>query len=46
MVCAPSNIVVDQLARKIDVTGVKVVRLCSRTRETMSSDVEYLTLHN
>lgn len=46
LVCAPSNIVVDQLASKIHATGVKIVRLCSRTREVLSSEVEYLSLHN
>lgn len=46
LICAPSNIVVDLLAEKINKTGVKVVRLCSKTRESVSSTVEYLTLHN
>jgi len=46
LVCAPSNIVVDQLAEKINLTGLKVVRLCSKTRESVSSSVEFLTLHN
>lgn len=46
LVCAPSNIVVDQLAEKIHNTGLKVVRICSKSRETVSSNVEFLTLHN
>ncbi|CAD8124849.1 unnamed protein product [Paramecium sonneborni] len=46
LVCAPSNIVVDQLAEKINKTGVKVVRLCSKTRESVSTNIEFLTLHN
>ncbi|CAD8211161.1 unnamed protein product [Paramecium octaurelia] len=46
LVCAPSNIVVDQLAEKINKTGVKVVRLCSKTRESVSTTIEFLTLHN
>lgn len=46
LVCAPSNIVVDQLAEKISHTGAKVVRLCSKSREAVSSSVEHLTLHS
>ena len=46
LVCAPSNIAVDQLADKIHQTGVKVVRLCSKSREAVSSNIEFLTLHN
>lgn len=46
MVCAPSNIVVDQLAEKIHNSGLKVVRICSKSREAVSSNVEFLTLHN
>lgn len=46
LVCAPSNIVVDQLAEKISMTGLKVLRLCSKSREAVSSSVEHLTLHS
>lgn len=46
LVCAPSNVVVDMLAQKISLTGVKVVRFCSKSRESVSCDVEELTLHN
>jgi len=46
LVCAPSNIVVDQLAEKIHNAGLKVVRICSKSREAVSSNVEFLTLHN
>ena len=46
LVCAPSNIVVDQLAEKIHNSGLKVVRICSKSREAVSSNVEFLTLHN
>mmetsp|Transcript_13258 Transcript_13258/g.43696 ORF Transcript_13258/g.43696 Transcript_13258/m.43696 type:complete len:804 (+) Transcript_13258:1-2412(+) len=45
LVCAPSNVAVDQLAEKINITGLKVVRLCSKTRETVASPIEHLTLH-
>jgi len=44
-VCAPSNIAVDQLTDKISATGVKVVRLCARSRESISSNVDYISLH-
>lgn len=43
--CAPSNVVVDMLAQRIHETGVRVVRFCSKSRESVSSDVEELTLH-
>ena len=45
LVCAPSNIAVDQLAEKINMTGLKVVRLCAKSREAIASNVEHLTLH-
>uniref|UniRef100_A0A1I8AJA4 DNA helicase n=1 Tax=Steinernema glaseri TaxID=37863 RepID=A0A1I8AJA4_9BILA len=46
LVCAPSNIAVDQLAEKIHRTGLKVVRLCAKGRETVESPVAFLSLHN
>ncbi|CAM6082950.1 unnamed protein product [Calypogeia fissa] len=45
LVCAPSNVAVDQLAEKISATGLKVVRLCAKSREAVTSPVEHLTLH-
>lgn len=45
LVCAPSNVVVDMLAQRIHQTGINVVRFCSKSRESVSSDVEELTLH-
>ena len=45
LVCAPSNIAVDQLTDKINGTGIRVVRLSARSRESVSSNVDYLTLH-
>ncbi len=45
LVCAPSNVAVDQLAEKIHATGLKVVRLCAKSREAVASPVEFLTLH-
>lgn len=43
--CAPSNIAVDQLTEKINGTGIRVVRLSARSRESVSSNVDFLTLH-
>eukprot|EP00898_Chlorokybus_atmophyticus_P007745 jgi/Chlat1/7972/Chrsp69S00590 len=45
LVCAPSNIAVDQLAEKIAATGLRVVRLCAKSREAVASPVQHLTLH-
>lgn len=45
LVCAPSNIAVDQLAEKIHRTGLRVVRVAARSREAVDSAVAFLTLH-
>jgi hypothetical protein len=45
LVSAPSNVAVDQLAEKIAATGLKVVRVCAKTREAVASPVEHLALH-
>jgi regulator of nonsense transcripts 1 len=45
LVCAPSNVAVDQLTEKIHKTGLRVVRFCAKSREMADSRVEYLTLH-
>ncbi|XP_018024083.1 regulator of nonsense transcripts 1-like isoform X2 [Hyalella azteca] len=46
LVCAPSNTAVDQLTEKIHKTGLKVVRLCAKSREAIDSPVAFLSLHN
>lgn len=46
LVVAPSNVAVDQLAEKIHLTGLKVVRLCAKSRESAASSVDFLALHN
>lgn len=45
LVCAPSNIAVDQLTEKIDKIGLRVVRLCAKSREAIQSPVSHLALH-
>lgn len=45
LVCAPSNVAVDQFAEKIHKTGAKVVRLCAKSREAVECPVEFLTVH-
>ncbi|CAO1622559.1 unnamed protein product [Parajaminaea phylloscopi] len=45
LVCAPSNVAVDQLTEKIHATGLKVVRLTAKSREALDSQVNFLTLH-
>tara|TARA_B100000780_G_scaffold264030_1_gene218353 strand:- start:439 stop:978 length:540 start_codon:yes stop_codon:yes gene_type:complete len=45
LVTAPSNVAVDQLVEKIHMAGLNVVRLTSKTRESVSTHVEYLCLH-
>ncbi len=35
----------DQLTDRINNTGVRVVRVCARSRESISSNVDYLSLH-
>jgi len=46
LVCAPSNTAVDQLTEKIHKTGLKVVRVCAKSREAMDTPVSHLALHN
>jgi len=46
LVTAPSNVAVDHLAERIALTGLKVVRLCARSREAVSTTIDHLTLHN
>ena len=46
LVCAPSNVAVDQLTEKIYRTGLKVVRLCAKSQEAIDSPVSFLALHN
>ncbi|KAL7675792.1 hypothetical protein ACOME3_002056 [Neoechinorhynchus agilis] len=46
LVCAPSNIAVDQLTEKINRTGLRVVRVCAKSRELVDSSVSHLALHN
>jgi len=45
LVCAPSNVAVDQLTEKIHRTGLKVVRLTAKSREDVDSPVSFLSLH-
>ena len=46
LVCAPSNIAVDQLTEKIHKTGVKVLRVAAKSREAVDSSVHFLSLHS
>ena len=45
LVCAPSNVGVDQLTEKIHKSGLRVVRLCAKGREATVSSVDHLALH-
>ncbi|KAH8195321.1 hypothetical protein TruAng_010514 [Truncatella angustata] len=45
LVCAPSNVAVDQLCERINLTGLKVVRLTAKSREDVESSVSFLSLH-
>lgn len=45
LVCAPSNVAVDQLTEKIHKTGLRVVRICAKSRESTPSNVNHLSLH-
>jgi len=46
LVCAPRNIAVDQLTRKLHPTGLRVVRLYARVHEEVDSPVSFLALQN
>lgn len=45
LVCAPSNVAVDQLTEKIHLTGLRVVRLTAKSREELDSPISFLSLH-
>jgi regulator of nonsense transcripts 1 len=45
LVCAPSNVAVDQLCARIHQTQLKVVRVTAKSREDVESDVDFLSLH-
>ncbi|KAJ2557537.1 ATP-dependent RNA helicase [Coemansia sp. RSA 1933] len=45
LVCAPSNVAVDQLTEKIHSTGLRVVRVTARSREELESRISSLELH-
>ncbi|CAG2100536.1 unnamed protein product, partial [Medioppia subpectinata] len=44
-IIAPSNTAVDQLAIKINNTGLKVLRVVSKRKEEEASEVDYLSMH-
>lgn len=46
LVCAPSNVAVDHLADKLDLLGLKVVRLTAKSREDVELSTSHLSLHN
>jgi regulator of nonsense transcripts 1 len=45
LVCAPSNVAVDQLCERVHITGLKVVRVSAKSREDVESNVGFLSLH-
>lgn len=45
LVCAPSNIAVDQLTEKIHATGLRVIRVIAKSKEVVSGSIEHLCLH-
>lgn len=45
LVCAPSNVAVDQLCERIHLTGLKVARITAKSREDVESTVSFLSLH-
>lgn len=46
LVCAPSNVAVDQLTERLSLTGLRVVRMAAKSREGVSTAVDHLTLHH
>jgi regulator of nonsense transcripts 1 len=45
LVVASSNVAVDHLTEKIHQSGLRVVRITSKARETLDSSVSFLSLH-
>jgi regulator of nonsense transcripts 1 len=46
LVAAPSNVAVDHLSEKLHKAGLNIVRLTSKAREEVASNVDFLCLHN
>ena len=46
LVCAPSNVAVDQLTERLNLTGLRVVRMSAKSREGVVTPVDHLTLHH
>ncbi|KAJ2466635.1 ATP-dependent RNA helicase [Coemansia sp. RSA 2322] len=46
LVCAPSNVAVDQLTEKIHRTGLRVARITAKSREELESRISHLELHS
>lgn len=45
LVTASSNVAVDHLTEKIHLSGLRVVRITAKARETLESSVSFLSLH-
>ena len=45
LVCSSSNTAVDNITERISKTGINVVKVCSRIRESIQSPVDHLSLH-
>jgi regulator of nonsense transcripts 1 len=46
LVCSPSNVAVDQLAERLQLTGLNVIRVAAKSREPVRTIVDPLTLHH
>ena len=46
LVCSPSNVAVDQLAERLQRTGLNVIRIAAKSREPVRTTVDHLTLHH
>ena len=45
LVCSPSNVAVDHVAERIALTGLNVVRIAARSRESVTTSIDHLMLH-
>jgi regulator of nonsense transcripts 1 len=45
LVCSPSNVAVDQLAERLQRSGLNVIRVAAKSREGVTTSVDHLTLH-
>ena len=45
LICSSSNVAVDNIVSRIDKIGIKVVKVCSKIRQKLKTNIDHLCLH-